>query len=429
MAALDSPREPSFTTPSTRPTGNHSSIHWYSVLQFGGALLAVFGLWSTALMTGLMGVIDLFNPDTLPGNELPMMLTAASMIVSGLLLIPVVYYALSRLVGWRPGPALRLPVFLHPGVLILTLPVIVGLGHLVSGYREIAWLVLPGLHILAIGLPVYWLLHLGQRGLALGSPQRRWGVFGSGLVLSPALIMMTELIALLGFVVLGIVYASTRPELVNEFSFMAQKFYGEQPSVEELVELINPFLSQPVVILSALTFMAVIVPLIEEAIKPVGVWLLAGKNLTPAAGFAAGALSGAGYALFESLALTSGGAQWSYLVLVRIGTAVIHITTTALSGWALALAWRDGRYLRLGLTYLGVVLVHGLWNGVTVLNAFNELSGVEGLQVSLPQLTQWGNYIAPALVALSAGGFITLLVANRRLRREQPAESEESLWI
>jgi RsiW-degrading membrane proteinase PrsW (M82 family) len=84
--------------------------------------------------------------------------------------------------------------------------------------------------------------------------------------------------------------------------------------------------------------------------------------LTPVEGFTAGLLSGAGYALFESLALASGGEQWAALVFARIGTAGIHILTTGLTGWALVLAWRRRRFLRLAATYVFVVSVHGVWN-------------------------------------------------------------------
>ncbi len=119
--------------------------------------------------------------------------------------------------------------------------------------------------------------------------------------------------------------------------------------------------------------------MIEEALKPIGVWLLFGRRLTPAAGFAAGALSGAGYALIESLALTSSGEAWSSLVLARTGTSAVHILTAGLTGWALVLAWQKRRFLPLLLAYLCAVMIHGLWNGLTLMYSFNLLINYDGV--------------------------------------------------
>jgi len=48
---------------------------------------------------------------------------------------------------------------------------------------------------------------------------------------------------------------------------------------EAALEILQPFFNNPAVILSALVFTAVLVPLIEEALKPAGVWLLAAGGL------------------------------------------------------------------------------------------------------------------------------------------------------
>jgi hypothetical protein len=42
-------------------------------------------------------------------------------------------------------------------------------------------------------------------------------------------------------------------------------------------------------------------------------------------------------------------------------------------GWALVLAWQERRYLRLGLTYILAVAIHGIWNGMVILTAVSEL--------------------------------------------------------
>jgi hypothetical protein len=177
------------------------------------------------------------------------------------------------------------------------------------------------------------------------------------------------------------------------------------------------------VVIAALAFWSLVVPLIEELLKPIGVWLLAGRDLSPAAGFAAGALSGAGYALFESLALTSSGAEWTTLVAARIGTGAVHILATGMTGWGLAIAWREGRYALLGLAYLGAVSIHGLWNGITLFSSFLAVAESLNLPLDVPGVARLGE-IAPIGLSILAGAALVALVwANRRLARSVQAEA------
>ena len=259
---------------------------------------------------------------------------------------------------------------------ILALPLVVLAGHFVASHPKIAWLGLPILHPLAIGIPTVWLLYFAIRRLPLGSSQRMWGVFGSGLTLGPFLIFVLESLVGLAFLVALVIYLYSLPGMMEKILHISSLLeQGQSP--ETLIEDLRPIFTRPVVIFGILLFGAVAVPMIEEALKPIGVWLLFGRKLTPAAGFAAGALSGAGYALIESLALTSNGEEWSTLVLARTGTSAVHILTAGLTGWALALAWQKRRFLQLLLAYLCAVMIHGLWNGLTLIYSFNLLSTLQ----------------------------------------------------
>ena len=394
----------------------------YSIWQFVLSLLAIGGLWLGALLIVVLGLLGgvsaAFAQSAAPVGQLgSLLLFAAGMFACGLLLIPSAVYSGKRMAGRPVLAAPRLPAFLRPTILILALPLVLLAGYWVVEKTDLSWLLLPPLHVLAIGLPVLWLVYLARRGLPGGSPQRLWGVLGSGLVLGPLLILILETIA---FVVLGgvvILVISQQPDLISQLSDMSQQIFEGSISPQELVQALAPIINQPWAIFSAILFVALIVPLIEEAIKPIGVWLLVGFNLTPAAGFAAGALSGAGYAFFESLALASSTEEWTIMVTVRIATAVIHILNTALMGWALASAWQDKSYLRLALTYAGVVLFHGAWNALAVLNAVDSLLGEFGLQPDLT-LVSWLGPVAPYLIGgMTVIAFAALLWVNFRLRQ------------
>jgi hypothetical protein len=402
------------------------NIHWPSVLQFGFSLLGAISLWGLALSFILIGFVERFDQTVPVASSLSLFLMAAGDALSGFLLLPSAGYALARIMGHPSSGHPRFLGYIRPTLLILALPVVLLLGYGISRINSLSWLLLPGLHILAIGLPVLWLAYLGVRNLPLGSPQRLWGVFGSGLVLGPAMIMAAEIAALIVVVLVAILFIASRPDLTNELNGLAQRLSQSGSSPETALHILSPYLGKPSVIFTVFIFGSVIVPIIEETLKPIGVWLLANRSLSPAEGFAAGVLSGAGYALFESLALASNGADWTSLVFARIGTGAIHILTTGLTGWALALAWKENRYIRLGLVYLAAVLIHGAWNGFTLSTITSEISQTQGGETLFSSLGAAAPYV---LVVLALGCFAILLWANRKLARQEIQEDQTNPGI
>jgi hypothetical protein len=355
------------------------------------------------------------------GDPLSMFLMSALLFGSGVLLLPSIYYGLFAAFG-RPAidtlPWLRRT---RPELWVFVFPIVLAIGYAAYQQEVLSWLVLPPLHLLAVGLPVGWMLFLAVRDLPLGSSQRLWGVFGSGLVLAPALITIFEMLAAFAFILLASVYIATQPELLTRILSLAETAQQAPPTAEALLKEFGPYLVRPTVFFGVLVFGAVIVPLIEELLKPIGVWLLARRRLRPAAGFAAGALSGAGYALFESLALTSGGQEWPALMVARLGTAAVHILTTAITGWALVQAWTRRRYLLLGLSYLTSVALHGLWNGLAIFTAFAALAEMQDLPAEIPAVTGLAQVAPVGLVILGMASLGALILFNRRLAAAQGA--------
>jgi RsiW-degrading membrane proteinase PrsW (M82 family) len=180
---------------------------------------------------------------------------------------------------------------------------------------------LPLLNIIATGLPALWLIHMGIRGLNPGSPRRQWGAFASGLVLSPVIILILELLALVGFAVLAIIWAALNPNITSQLNSLIFRLQNSATNPDAILRILLPYLLYPGILFVAFAFISVIVPIIEEALKPIGVWFQAGQKLTPAQGFAYGVLCGAGFGLFENLGNTSGGGEaWAILVATRITT-------------------------------------------------------------------------------------------------------------
>jgi len=400
--------------PSEKPS-DQQAFDAGSAWQLGLSLLAAVLLWGFSLSLLGLGLYQRFNPSSAAIGDTPYFLLAAGTTLGGFLMLPSAAYSLLHLLGRPVKSSIVLRGALLPAVAILVLVLAVLLGNWVAGSGRVSWLLLPPLHILAVALPVFLLVYLAVRDIPLGTPQRVWGVFAVGAFLGPMMIFILESLAVVLVIVGFVAWVTTQPALLAQFSNLARQLQGTRPSPDEIQRLLMPLLANRVTLFLIFLFAAVIVPLIEEALKPIGVWLLVGNNLTPMAGFTAGILSGAGYALVESLALTSGSEGWTSVVIARMGTAIVHIFTTGMIGWAMALAWSEGRYLRLGGTYLMNVLIHGLWNGLTLLVAFAAIPTTRSV-LPIPDVIGVVATLAPyGLVVLAAFTFIGLIIANRSL--------------
>ena len=394
------------------------STHWPSVFQFGLSLLAFINLFSFAVALAGLGLLQVYDSSILVYETLPIFLISAGTALSSLLLLPSAWYALLRLIGRpvvEPGRLGRVAQSLtKPVLLLLAIILAVLLGDFVSRSARLDWVLLPPLHVLAVGLPVLLLAYLGYRGLPTGSLQRSWGVFASGLVLGPLLTLGAELFAILVLLVLAGIYISMRPDLIQELVGLGEQLEQFRDAPERALPLVSPYLSQPAVIFTAFGFTAGIVPLIEELFKPVGVWLLAGRRLSAAEGFVSGVLSGAGFALFENLAFTSTGGEWTASVILRMGTGLLHILTAGLTGWALALAWSHRRYLRLVVIFFCAVLLHAVWNSLALVTTVSILS--LPAQIDTQSLASLAGV---ALLVITFVSFAILLGLNRALRKDQ----------
>lgn len=299
----------------------------------------------------------------------------------------------------------------RPGWVILGLPPVLFLGYFAVQSAATALVILPVLHVLAAGISVAWLLALGLRGLSVGSPQRAWGIFGMGLTVAPLLSLVAELLVLLGT---GVLFLALNPELLETILQLSDNLSLDTPT-SPLLDVLDSYIMQPQTLYIGLLLGALVVPLIEEFFKPIGVWLLIGRKPSPAQGFGAGLLSGAGYALFENFSLgASAGDDWAMVVIARLGTSLVHIVTTGMVGWALSQAWTEKRYLRLALSYLVAVTIHGLWNGTLILTAFSDFFGIE---VILPDFLLFFSAGAPfVFAALILGCFMFLITFNIKLK-------------
>ena len=101
-------------------------------------------------------------------------------------------------------------------------------------------------------------------------------------------------------------------------------------------------LQKPYVLLGLLAVTSLIVPFLEELLKPLALLVVANRNPTPSQGFVGGLICGAAFAFLETSGTLASGIDsgWVVLVLMRLGTGLLHITASGLVGLGLARAWQ-----------------------------------------------------------------------------------------
>ena len=389
---------------------------WRSAGQLAVSLMGIFlGLTAAGVLalTTLMPWLD----GEMPGGEQAagtMTLAWSGLLLAGLSL-PSAVLALRKLMGRAPVMRNGRQSLKIASLLLLVWPLALLLAKSAVA-SSLAWLFLPPLLILVMGIPTLWLTSAARAGLPVESLQRGWGTASFSAVIGPALIILLEAsLLVLALVAFG-VWLIGQPGLLTELQQLTETF-TLQNDPTQLMELLQPHLEQPGVLAAGVAFIAVLVPLIEEAFKPLAAWLLAGRWLTPASGFSAGVLGGGMFALLESLGYLASAPAEGFVgfALARSGTLLLHVATAGLVGWGVGSALGEGRYLRLAWTYLAAVALHGVWNAVGILPALEELPGVIG---SLQGVAWIYPYALGALCVLLAAILFGLNIHLRKPAQE-----------
>ncbi len=350
------------------PSPSKPSFSWLSAGQLAFSLLGVSFFWSQALGALTLGFIPSLR-DLMPGMRRGSLFALAlSGALVGVAFLLSAVYAARRLMGrgeplpWRRAwLRLRRAVYwLGPLAFVLALYT----GVAVEGRTPWEWVFFPPAHVTAVLVPVWWWLALGSRSLHREqSPQRRWGLVSAGLGLGPFASILAEIGLLVAGIVLTVIFLSGHPQLAARLEALGRRlaFSAGNPQALERV-LRSAFSGYPWLVFALMASLGVIVPLLEEFFKPLGVWALMGGRISPAEGFLAGMLSGGMFSLLEGLFSTATGEQWGITVLGRVGTSLMHIAASGLVGYALVAAWEKRRYLHLAGAYLLAVTLHGVWN-------------------------------------------------------------------
>lgn len=351
-------------------------IEWLTIAQLLLSALALLGSLAAAalLLVTASGALTGQAFDQLTQTALLQMGWISAL--AALLCLPSLVLSLLRLFGkpvrGRLARGLRIA-----SLLMLVWPLILAIGMRLPSATPITTWLIPPLAILAVGLPIWWLVELAQRKIADHSPQRGWGLWLGSAYITMPLVLIFELVLFAVLGVLAVAWLSQRPELAQRMEeIMQQLLLSSTGSPEEMVEAVRPYLQNPLVLAGILSLIALLVPMMEEALKPLAMLALWSRRPSPAQGFAAGAVCGGTFALLESLFSVAGPAAegWVGLAITRSGTALLHIACSALVGWGLSKAWH-GKGLNLIAAYAISVFFHATWNTFSVFTGLGFLAG------------------------------------------------------
>jgi hypothetical protein len=223
---------------------------------------------------------------------------------------------------------------------------------------------------------------------------------------------------------MGLAYVGLRsaadPQIERDIAYLTNQFMAYGDNIDALIQFLRPLILQPSIIYWALAIFGGIIPIIEEVIKPLALWTLAGRKITPQEGFVGGLLCGAGFALMENVFFFTTvllSEEWLFMAIGRAGTGVLHMLASGLMGWGLAAAWGKGKWIFMTLTTLGAFILHGVWNILAVLSGVGPLLILESEPTSLQLLISHTPVVLLLIISM-----VGLFLVNRHLRgREHDA--------
>jgi len=324
-----------------------------------------------------------------------------------LLLLPMLINIILELLGretmaWPRKPGVRMA-----SAALLLWPLLFWAGTVIAEEANLAWALLPPLQTILIFLPLLWLVLMGLRLLNLKQTHTEWSVIGVSVLITPAVLIFAEIVLFIFALIVFGIWASSRPELLAELEQFGLRIMNAPVDDPEVLErILMPYLQKPGVITGALFMVSGVIPLIEEFLKPLAMWFLIPRKITPREGFALGLITGAVFALVESLGnlVNPLADMWSVVIIGRMGTALLHSFTSALVGWGIASAWSERKVLRLLLAYLVAVSTHAVWNTFALLLGFGPMVSPSAASVASGLYSTLGT-IAPFVL-----GFLALVM-------------------
>jgi hypothetical protein len=231
----------------------------------------------------------------------------------------------------------------------------------------------PLFQLVAIASPIYVFARIAIGGIPGGSRLGLWGSVSAGMLVGTGIAATLEIALLLVAIGAGGAYLLANPHQL----IAAQQLVRELTRLgnpDESLALLAPIITSPLALALALAAVALATPVIEELAKSVAIWAQYGRLSAGAHGFWVGALSGAGFALFEGIMVSSSaGEGLAAILMLRAGSSLMHILACGLAGWGIAVFRETASASRMLAGYAAAIGVHATWNAVVVTIGYGGL--------------------------------------------------------
>jgi hypothetical protein len=303
--------------------------------------------------------------------------------------LPLGWQGLSSLLG-RPSRSFRpWPI----GLLLALFALALVIGQIILVTDFFAFLIFPPFHVLGAALPpMIVMAFVGQRLSAAAVPIRWREVvlqIGSGAFLATLLAFGLEATFGLFTLSVALLIVALTP---NGMAWL-QELTANLQDPSWMADPVNPsqvLLSPPIAIALVLIFVA-IAPLGEELFKSLGVALMSYRRPGATRAFLWGVAGGAGFAMAEGLFNAAVALEgWSVVVLVRVGSTLMHCLGSGLMGLGWYYLLRTHRPWHFLGTYVASVSLHVLWNmgamGMAAISLGTMASGPDEISLALSGL-------------------------------------------
>jgi hypothetical protein len=275
----------------------------------------------------------------------------------GILTLPGLYLSYRSING---QPALiGKSISAAPFIVGLGFPLAIALGFYSRELNLLPFFIEPFAHVIAAVTPMLFMALYVIRRLPRIPWRRFWGQFTAGLWVSPFIALIVELLAALPLLIVLFAYIWTE---VDPREFIEPLTSSDPLNDFYLDAQIEAALNQPLLIISAILFVTVIVPILEEFIKTIAMWPMLRRGFPALYAFVGGTIAGGAYGLFEAFFLAQPGEDWAALMIARAGATFMHMITTGMASLGLAIGLKDRNWGTVLRYYGFAVLLHGLWN-------------------------------------------------------------------
>jgi len=374
------------------------------VTTIGAALAILGGLFSAFILLLVLLVPHPTEPNNIFFSGV---MTYLAFTIAGVVGGAFCLYHSIRALNLKPSASVRLPWFWIPIILYL---LVLGIGYALqtNGLSVTYWSLTIFMISLAAVFPALALAALGVRRLRFPTWPTTWRRFTLALVSGATLGIGLALILELGLSLLALRSSG------NLFFNCIDDPSG--PGCNQALQFNIVFL-----------IVAVIGPVVEETVKPLGVALYSGRMRSAAESFTLGMAAGIGFALVETVGYIGSGYQdWLSVALMRTGASLLHgfgAGMVALGWYYLVHRKQGGGILIAVLCWLYAVFQHLVWNGTAVLAFLPAPVGstIDSWNINL------GFTALPFLEVMNIIEAILILVffiyMTGRLRRHKPTPS------